>query len=49
MTEALHALFRKVKDRGELMGATLCPAGPWVSHLLFVDDCLVFCKATVFE
>lgn len=49
MTEALHALFRKAEDGGELMGVTLFPASPWVSHLLFVDDSLVFYRATVSE
>lgn len=42
--ESLHAFFGKVEDGCELMGVALCLAGPQVSHLLFVDDSLVFAR-----
>lgn len=47
VTDGLHALLKKAEDDGDLRGVSLCPAGPRVSHLLFTDDNLVFCRATV--
>ena len=49
VTEGLHALFEEAKESGEIRGVSLCSAGPRISHLLFIDDCLVFCRAIVSE
>ena len=49
VTEGLHALFEQAKGIGDIRGVSLCPVGPRVSHLLFADDSLVFCRATVSE
>ena len=49
VTEGLHALFEEVKESGVIKGVSLCPAGRQVSHLLFADGCLVFCRAIVSE
>ena len=49
VTEGLHDLFKKAKENENIKGVSLCAAGPWVSHLLFVDDSLVFCRATIAE
>lgn len=49
VTEGLHALFKKTKENGNIKGASLCAAGPYVSHLLFTDDSLVFCRVTIAE
>ena len=49
VTEGLHALFEQAKGIGDIRGVSSCPAGPRVSHLLFADDSLVFCTATISE
>ena len=49
VTEGLHALFEAVKESGDIRGVSSCPAGPRVSHILFADDSLVFCRATILE
>nr|KYP48455.1 hypothetical protein KK1_029830 [Cajanus cajan] len=43
--EGLSSLLRKAEARGELHGAKICRGAPQVSHLLFADDCFLFCKA----
>ena len=47
VTKGLHALFEEAKESGEIRGVFLCPTGLRISHLLFADDCLVFCRAIV--
>lgn len=49
VTEGFHALLKKVGSDGEIMGVSLCVVGPRVSHLLFVDDSVVFCGAMILE
>lgn len=49
VTEGLHTLFKKAKENGNIKGVSLCATSPRVSHLLFADDSLLFCKATVAE
>ncbi|KAL1223487.1 putative mitochondrial protein [Cardamine amara subsp. amara] len=44
-TEALIAPLRKAKTDGNIQGMRISCASPRVSHLLFVDDSLFFCKA----
>ena len=45
VTEGLHALLKKAEENENIKGISLCAAGPRVSHLLFEDDSLVFCRA----
>ena len=49
VTKGLNALFNQAEIGGEIRGVSLCPTGPRISHLLFADDSLVFCRATVSE
>ena len=47
--EGLSAMLRR-DDSGEyLRGISVCKRLPMVSHLLFADDCIVFCYASTEE
>ena len=44
--EELHGLITKATNEGDIRGASICKNGPKLTHLLFADDSLVFCKST---
>ena len=44
-TEGLHGLIRKAATNGDIRGVTICQNGPKITHLLFADDSLIFCRA----
>ena len=48
-TEGLHGLITKVANSGDIQGVSICKNGPKLTHLLFADDSLVFCKSTEAE
>ena len=35
--------------KGDIHGFSLCKRGPKLTYLLFTDDCLQFCRATMEE
>lgn len=43
--EGLSTLMRGVENEGRLKGVRASRAGPLITHLLFVDDCLLFGEA----
>lgn len=47
--EGLSALMRRANRQGRLHGGKVCRNSPMISHLLFADDCLFFCRANVHE
>ena len=48
-TEGLNGLIKQAKVNGDIHGFSLCRRGPKLTHLLFTDDSLLFCRATVEE
>lgn len=39
-------MIQDTENRRLLKGLKLCNGAPTLSHLSFVDDCLLFCQAT---
>ena len=48
-TEGLHALINNAANFGEITRFSLCRKGPKLTHLLFADDSLLFCRSTIEE
>ena len=44
-TEGLHGLINKAVSSGDIKGVSICRNGPKLTHLLFADDSLIFCRA----
>jgi ribonuclease HI len=49
VTEGLTALIKKSMASGALHGVKICRGAPTVSHLLFADDCFLFCRSNLEE
>ena len=45
-TEGLHGLINKATAQGDIRGYSLCRISPRLTHLLFADDSLLFCRST---
>ena len=48
-TEGLNGLIKHAERSGDIHGFSLCRRGPKLTHLLFADDSLLFCRATMEE
>ena len=42
--EGLHGLINKVASNGDITGFRLCRQRPKLTHLVFTDDSLLFCR-----
>ena len=38
--------FRREEREGRIRGISVCRTAPQISHLMFTDDCIIFCNAT---
>jgi hypothetical protein len=47
--EGLHSLLQRAKNARDIHGVSISRSGPKLTHLFFVDDSLLFCKATTNE
>jgi hypothetical protein len=43
--EGLSILLKRLESRGEIHGVKVCWGAPLLTHLLFADDCFLFCRA----
>ena len=43
--EGFHGLFKKAETMGDIRGVSICRNGPRLTHLLFANDSLIFCRA----
>ncbi|PNX97372.1 ribonuclease H, partial [Trifolium pratense] len=49
VTEGLTTLIKNSVIKGDLHGVKVCRGAPPVSHLLFADDCFLFCRSNLSE
>ncbi|GAU30590.1 hypothetical protein TSUD_392810 [Trifolium subterraneum] len=49
VAEDLTSLIKKAVESGDLHGVKICRGAPSVSHLLFADDCFLFCRSNLDE
>ena len=47
--ERLHGLISNAANSGNIEGFSLCRRGSKLTHLLFADESLLFCRATIDE
>ena len=49
VTKGMHGLLKKAEAEGSIRGVSLCQAGPRITHLIFVDNSLIFYRASILE
>ena len=49
VSEGLNGLIQQAMATSAIRGFFLCRNGPWISHLFFADDTLLFCKLELKE
>ena len=47
--EGFSALLAKSKEKGRIKGVAMCRNAPYISHLLFANDSLLFCQVSLEE
>ena len=47
--EGLSAMLKKEESEGHIKGMAVCRGASRVSHLLFADDSIIFCRASIAE
>ena len=47
--EGLTSMLKKEESNGYIKGVAVCRGAPRISHLLFADDSIVFCRASFEE
>ena len=48
-TEGLHSLLQHSANSGQIRGVSICKKGPWLTHLFFADDSLLFYRSSTTE
>ena len=46
-SEGLSAMLKREERKGNIKGVSVCRGAPQLSHLLFVDDSIIFCRASI--
>lgn len=47
--KGLTSMLRKDERDGLIIGISVCKGAPRISHLMFADDCIIFCGASIME
>lgn len=45
--EGLHSLLQHAADSGQIKGVSIFKKGPWLIHLFFTNDSLLFCRSSI--